>query len=884
MITNAWMPLLTSPDSVPKESLRRALLGFAEENGWRPSDQILAYPGTERFARGHILVEHGLTHSAVLSFLRRDITFDDLDRDEKFRVLSISYNNLVDWHCFPNNRGQLVVYNRAYKASEMSIDLDHRSDAWRVEAFDAVIGRRPNPNFPALDEALIQTISRWKRILASELRLGKNTAPIAELFNAILFARAMEDNRQFQPSGRGVLIEILGDSPDQPIRHILRQAIEKLSPRQSAIPAGFIDETSLEVFDSLDDATKSEMFSEFYQNKFAPYRYDFSVITKHALSRIYERYISMLEEKTPQQLTLFGSEIDEVANRTQGGIYTPQFIARFFARFLEVNHSPSRFVRLRVIDPACGSGMFLRTLLELQCDPRRSTNLRVTTAAAFANVRGIDVDANACKAARLSLCLLYLSLTGEFPEAIAIDNANAIEVISQHQDMLDSYDAVIANPPYVRWEKMPENLQNLIISYLGALRQGRTDLYIAFLKAGLDILSPGGFLLYVLPRSFLVANNAEKLRAVIAETCWMHVLVDLSDIDVFGEVNAYPILLVVQKKGTGVEAPRALVARCSGFVGHALQDVIAGNTTKTSTYSIYAVEQSRFYGDSWRVSTPEQANLLARFSVFPHLTDFLEVRQGLITGMDKVFIRAKSATPKSERAVYIDFLSDRQIDKYRVPKETDRVVFYPYEGERLLSTTEVRQRFPETWRYLESNESRLKERKSMSRLPADRWWQPVWTRAPRALLRPKIVTPHLILFPRFALDAEGKYGVSHAPYLFPSRTAPGEEIEILTYFLAVLNSSAAHWQMITLSGKYRHGYAVLEPATLKKVRVPSPAMISPTVMGTIRHHVGKLVDPEWERDGSAVEELDRIISDLYGIDLDYVSEVMIDGGGQGDGD
>ena len=180
MSTTSLLSQLTSTEPIPQDRLRVALVRFAEDNGWRPSDLVASYSGTEHFATGHILVEHGLSHSAVLTFLRRDVTFEDLDRSDQTRVLSLSYNNLVDWHCFPSNRSQFIVYNRSQKTSEGKIEIPRRRDAWRVEAFDAVIGRKPNPNFPALDDALIPTVSRWKRILASELRLH-SSVPIAGL-------------------------------------------------------------------------------------------------------------------------------------------------------------------------------------------------------------------------------------------------------------------------------------------------------------------------------------------------------------------------------------------------------------------------------------------------------------------------------------------------------------------------------------------------------------------------------------------------------------------------------------------------------------------------------------------------------------------------------
>jgi len=882
MTMHSWLSLLNSTVPVPQDRLRVGLVRFAEANGWRPSDLVISYPGTEQFATGHILVEHGLSHSAVLTFLRRDVSFEDLDRTDQTRVLSLSYNNLVDWHCFPSNRGQLIVYNRSQKTSEAKIEIPRRSDAWRVEAFDAVIGRKPNPNFPALDDALIRTVSRWKRILASELGL-RSAEPIAELFNAIFFARSLEDTQRFQPTGRGLLLDLLDETPGQPTRTILHTAIERLCDRPSSVPETLIDMESLRIFDGLDDATKYEIFADFYQNGFAPYRYDFSVITKHALSRIYERYIALLGERESDQLTLFGRELEEYADRSRGAVYTPQFIARFFARFLEANHTPARFERLKTIDPACGSGIFLRTLLEMQCDPQRTSNLSETVARAFRTVRGVDVDQNACKAARLSLCLLHLTLTGEFPASIAIDHDDAIRLLLETPSMANTFDAVIANPPFVKWERLSVDSQELVTRILGDLRLGRSDLYLAFLKGGIDLLAAGGYLLFVLPRSFLVADSAQPLRSYIADTCWVHVLADLSDVDVFGDLGTYPILIILQKHQDGVEAPRALLARCSGFVGHALQDVVAGNTAEMPSYSIYRADQGMFRGDIWRVSTPKQAGLLEKFATFPKLSDFLEIRQGIVTGMDRVFIRAKVDVSPAEHSAYIELLRDRDIAKYQVPRESDWLVFYPFDGERLLEGTEIQTSYPETWAHLEANRANLEGRRSMSRLSPDRWWQPVWPRAPRAMLRPKIVTPHLVLFPRFALDSEGKYGVSHAPYLFPSRSAPGEEERrLLLYFLAVLNSSAAHWQSITLSGKYRKGYAVLEPATLKKVRVPSPAVVPSAMMRTILEITNMLADPRMPRDPMAEEKLDQIVADLYGIDLAAVSEIPV-GGDSSDG-
>ena len=76
-LTNAELPGLQR---------RIALREFALLNGWRPSDELDDYPGTGRIANGHLVVEHGLDNSAVISFLRAEHSFSTLERTDQNRL------------------------------------------------------------------------------------------------------------------------------------------------------------------------------------------------------------------------------------------------------------------------------------------------------------------------------------------------------------------------------------------------------------------------------------------------------------------------------------------------------------------------------------------------------------------------------------------------------------------------------------------------------------------------------------------------------------------------------------------------------------------------------------------------------------------------------
>ena len=274
---------------------------FSRELGWRPSDR-LDEPSLQEVVSAQLLVEHGLEHSAVLTFLRSPLQYPNLPSDKRHLLLGTSYNNLVDWHVAIEPSAITFLYVRARTdaiVERRSITRD-RYDDLRSEIFEQVVERRPQPNFPALDDALIKTISFWKRGLAAEVRDASNT-DLSRLFNTVIFVRALEDHhrRLHHGSGRTLLEEFSRTDTPRTIRDVLRRALARFV---DDVPSFLFDEQELQVFDALDPDTVSALLLQFYDNKFAPYPYDFAVISKHALSRIYEHYVSLLRHDESPQL------------------------------------------------------------------------------------------------------------------------------------------------------------------------------------------------------------------------------------------------------------------------------------------------------------------------------------------------------------------------------------------------------------------------------------------------------------------------------------------------------------------------------------------------------------------------------------------------------
>lgn len=839
---------------------------FAYEFGWTPSYN-LAPSEEKKFVNTHLVVEHGLENSAIISFL--NTPYLSLSSEEKKLLLNISYNNMVDWHIHVESDKVFYIYNRQNLNNNIIEEFSYGRDKYeklRSDAFEKIIGTKVSPNLPPLDDALISTISNWKRLISAELNNEVSNESLSTLFNSIMFVRAIEDySKRFYNdySKTKTLLKAwkkeVPQSNENWVSKIFLTCLKKFG--KTDIPEYLINFDELKIFNKLNKQIFSYLLFDFYDNKQASfYQYDFSIMSQHALSRIYEKYIAILKIEDTDQFSLFPRPPKEEVNKAYGAVYTPQYVARFFARFLKENLAPSQFKNLKTIDPAIGSGIFLRSLLELQCDPRQDGINHDLIKENFQNLSGVDVDENACKASQLSLALLQLILTGEFPKKLDIKCLEAISYFDSAESLKNSYDIVIANPPYISFSDQSKEIRDRIKKLMGSLAKGRTDTYLAFMKIGLDLLKPGGFGLFVVPHSFLLSSSASRMRDELSKSTVIKCVADLSAIPVFGDTGIYVSLIIFQKRREENDTnEKAIVIKCKEMVGRALNDAIQRDFKENDFYSVFEVGQDLFRSKEWNILPKSENDILIRLNTFPTLDKFLEVRQGFVTGNDKAFIVNSEDIPEGEESIFVPYLHDREMERYAVPSATKRSVFFPIIDGVKLTEEEIIENFPKTWEILSEHKNYNLSKKAFQN---SEWWKPLRNRQPEHLLINKIVTPHLTIAPKFGLDLDGKYAVSRTPFIIPKNNDLNST-EMLMFFSAVLNSSTCYWYISNHSHVYKRGYTMLEVKTLSKTRVPDPAKVPPSIMRKILNLVNDRLRVSGY-DAILIErQLDELIADLY---------------------
>ncbi|MGA2408439.1 MAG: N-6 DNA methylase [Bacteroidales bacterium] len=851
---------LTSNKEV--EDSKHLVLTFAKELGWNPSYFI--EPASTEKSNGYLVVEHGLQNSAVISFL--NVRNEDLTSLEEENLLAISYNNLVNWHITVDERYinyYFILNKEDRKVETKKIEIGNEKEALSVSTFYEIIGKKPNSNIKALDDVLIENISKWKRILSTDLEGDIDLVSLSHLFNAIIFLRSIEDGQK-RSSEIDHSIKIFLDVLSTGYFHNITQIISEVERSlKVTIPEYVVQKEKILIFNTISISDIKRFCTSFYENDYNRFKYDFSIMTKHALSRIYQKYVSILSVPSFDQLNLFTPIPIEKINKDIGAYYTPEYVARFFSKYLCKNYTEKEFDSIKILEPAVGSGVFLRTILETQIEQRISNETELKTDILFDNVTGIDIDPNACLSTILSLTLLHYVFNKSFIRPCVIEG-DSLKILKNKISVGETVDVVISNPPYINQDNKNLEVINEYKDILKGISYGKIDIYQAFIKLSIDLLKPNGLGLFVLPQNFLVAQSSKKLRNYLLEHCKVELLADLSSINVFDKIGTYTILLIFRKKSNiPFTDLTSWLLKCRGSVGEALNQVLMENESKEKLYQVYKTEDYFKPGIDWFLLNKSEIELLNKLKRNITIDKFLKISQGIVTGKDNVFIRDINKVKKDERSIYKAFLPDQEINSYTVESKIHKLVFYPFLNNKIIDEADLSSNFPDTWEYLNDRKYILTKERSDVREGKLLWWKLHSPGRPEYINSPKIISPYVSIFPKFALDIDGEFITSRSPF-FILKDARYEK-ELLYYFLGILNSTPCYWSLSVQSQKQSGGYNIFHLNLLNTVSVPDPTLpenlnlVSKMILNVKRRIVEKNDIKKMEIERS----INQISCDLY---------------------
>ncbi len=210
----------------------------------------------------------------------------------------------------------------------------------------------------------------------------------------------------------------------------------------------------------------------------------------------------------------------ESSQKLRGGFYTDPDIAMFLAKWIKAASPES------ILEPSCGDGAFLEKIERVQMP-----SLKQVTAC--------EIEPQEAEKARNRTQLPLRVLNCDFLRWFLFEARNEA-----------GFDAVIGNPPFIRYQYLSEEQQFLagkIFAQLGLPFTKHTNAWVPFVLASIKLLNPGGRIAMVIPSEILHIPHAASLRQYLMAQCSRVLLYDPQEIW-FKDTLQGTVLILAEKK------------------------------------------------------------------------------------------------------------------------------------------------------------------------------------------------------------------------------------------------------------------------------------------------------------------------------------------------
>lgn len=469
-----------------------------------------------------------------------------------------------------------------------------------------------------VDAAFLKEIESWRDSLARNLALRNaglsqrelNYA-VQTLIDRIIFLRMCED-RGIEEYGRLMALQN-GNRVYERMFELFQRADEKYNSGLFH----FRDEKGrIEAADQLTPTLNVEdkPLKDIIKNLYYPDSpYEFAVLPADILGQVYEQFLGKVIRLTAGHHAVVE---DKPEVKKAGGVYyTPTYIVDYIVENtvgeLLKGKTPKQASKIRILDPACGSGSFLIGAYQHLMDWHRDRYVqdgtgkhtkeiyqgpggewRLTTAERkrilLNNIFGVDIDPQAVEVTKLSLLLKVLE--GESDETLSkqlqLFHERALPVLSENikcgnsligPDFYENQQlALLDEEERYRINAFDWNAEFSDITKGGgfdavignppyirmeafkdikdylrlhyAVHSSRSDIYAYFVEKAHELLRPTGLFGMILSNKFVKAEYGKALREFLLRISKIRNIVDLGGLNIFVNATIRPLVIITERK------------------------------------------------------------------------------------------------------------------------------------------------------------------------------------------------------------------------------------------------------------------------------------------------------------------------------------------------
>ena len=486
--------------------------------------------------------------------------------------------------------------------------------------------------------------------------------------------------------------------------------------------------------------------------------------------------------------------------------------------------------RMRVLDPACGSGAFLNqvfdylyhegqkvneTLAQLKLGQRELFDLDRQILSQ--NLFGVDLNPESVEITRLSL---WLKTANSHKELTSLDGnirvgnsliadpafagERAFDWAAAFPEIMHSggFDVVVGNPPYVRQELFSDLKPYLEQHY--AVYHGVADLYVYFFEKGLNLLKPGGRFGFIVSNTFLRAGYGQKLTQHLQKQYQILELIDFGDIQIFEGATTYPCIISIQKqKPAEIQKIRTLL----------VPNLAAGQNLSQTILEQGSEIEITALSEKWLISSGLTHEIITKINAKSvKLKDYVnqQIYYGIKTGFNEAFVidsdtreRLIAEDPKSADLIK-PYLRGRDIKRWQAEPE-DLWLIFTRRGTNLDEYKAIKN-------HLMPFQNRLMPGVPGGRKAGSYQWFEIQDNIAyyKQFEKTKIFIPAIVSSPEYALDEKGYYGNDKTSICVAQRPY---------FLLGLLNSKLLWWFITQIAPAKRGGFFELKPAYVSQIPI-----------------------------------------------------------------
>jgi adenine-specific DNA-methyltransferase len=283
----------------------------------------------------------------------------------------------------------------------------------------------------------------------------------------------------------------------------------------------------------------------------------------------------------------------------------------------------------------------------------------------------------------------------EFPEVLNSDGK------------FEGFDLIIANPPYIRQEKIKDLKPALQMKY--DIFTGTADIYTYFFELGFNLLSEKGILSFIVSNKWTRAKYGKNLRKMVLDKTQILQYVDFNGVKVFDSATVDTSILSFQKSS---EKEKKDFQYCTAKERKEERT----EDFRYFDYDCFDYKMSDLSEESFSFANPKELEIKKKIEeVGTPLKDWdISIYRGILTGFNEAFIIStekrneilENCTSSEERErtekIIKKVLKGRDIKRYSYEWADLWLIYIPWEFEI--------EKFPTIEKHLKSFENKLSNR------------------------------------------------------------------------------------------------------------------------------------------------------------------------------